>query len=89
MNKCIGIRDMSKNEICFFMVGHDHYKSSRNVKKVNLFENEQGFINFQNPFQNVYGKTFLERYMQRDERYETMNIDTYALHIDFKKGKNV
>ena len=87
MNKCIGIRDMSKNEVCFFIAGYCHFDSSRTVKQVNLFENENGFVNFNRPVQNVYGKTFIEKYMDRSPKYESMNIDTYALKVDFKKGK--
>ena len=54
---------------------------------MNLFENENGFVNFNRPVQNVYGKTFIEKYMDRSPKYESMNIDTYALKVDFKKGK--
>ena len=87
MNKCIGIRDMSKNEVCSFIAGDNHYDSSRTVKAVNLFENENGYVNFSDPHRNVYGKTFVEKYMDRDQKYENMNIDTYALKVDFVKGK--
>ena len=87
MNKCIGIRDMSKNEICFLIAGYDHFYSSRTVKQINLFENENGYINFKDPHQNVYGKSFIEKYMNRDPKYESMNIDTYALKVDFSQGK--
>ena len=85
MNKCIGIRDMSKNEVCFFLAGYRHFDSSRSVKQVNLFENENGFVNFNRPGQNVYGKTFVEKYMDRSPKYDHMNIDTYALKVDFMR----
>jgi len=87
MNKIIGNRDYSKNEMCFLASGHQYFKSSYQVKVVNLYFEKNGVMNFDNPYYTVNRKPFLQRYMQRSPEYENMNIDEYSLKIDFQNGK--
>jgi hypothetical protein len=87
MNKCIGIRDYSKNEICHFMTGGLNYQSSYKVKSVSLYPKSQSMIKFDNRQNTTATKSFVEKYKDRSAQYEHMNIDEYARRIDIVKHK--
>jgi len=88
LNKVIGVRDMGKNEVCWAGVQGKNYSCSYSVKKVNLYDNTNGTIDFHNEYKNVYGRSFIQLYEERSQKYTNMNLDTYARCVKVTSTSN-
>ena len=53
-----------------------------------MYDNTNGTIDFHNEQKNVYGKSFIQLYEKRSEKYKDMNIDTYARCVKVTNTSN-
>ena len=87
LNKCIGLRDISKNEICFMLSNYQIHKSSKTVTNINLNLELTALIDFKNQFKQLQTTSVIDKYENRNSKYKLLSLHEYVHSINMRTNE--